>query len=65
MQINFDEFYKCPNTQLLFEIIFAEARKYKLISTVAIHVLGQLSYKCRITLKADGTSYLWLAGADL
>ena len=64
-ELLFDEFYKCPNAQLLFEIIFAEARKYKLISTVAIHALGQLSSKCRLTLKAGGASYLLLAGADL
>ena len=64
-ELLFDEFYKCPNAQLLFEIIFAEARKYKLISTVAIHALGQLSSKCRLTLKSGGASYLLLAGADL
>ena len=64
-ELLFDEFYKCPNAQLLFEIIFAEARKYKLISTVAIHALGQLSSKCRMTLKAGGASYMLLAGADI
>ena len=64
-ELLFDEFYKCPNCQLLFEIIFAEARKYKLISTVAIHALGQLSSKCRMTLKAGGASYMLLAGADI
>ena len=41
-ELLFDEFYKCPNAQLLFEIIFAEARKYKLISTVAIHALSRI-----------------------
>lgn len=64
-ELLFDEFYKCPNCQLLFETIFAEARKYRLISTVAIHSLGQLSSKCRLTLKSGGASYLLLAGADL
>lgn len=64
-ELLFDEFYKCPNCQLLFEIIFAEARKYRLISTVAIHSLGQLSYKCRLTLKSGGASYMLLAGADI
>ena len=64
-ELLFDEFYKCPNAQLLFEIIFAEARKYRLISTVAIHALGQLSSKCRMTLKAGGASYLLLSGADI
>ncbi len=64
-ELLFDEFYKCPNCQLLFEIIFAEARKYKLISTVAIHALGQLSSKCRMTLKSGGASYMLLAGADI
>lgn len=64
-ELLFDEFYKCPNCQSLFEIIFAEARKYRLISTVAIHSLGQLSNKCRLTLKSGGASYLLLAGADI
>ncbi|MGL5752779.1 MAG: hypothetical protein ACRCXT_19730 [Paraclostridium sp.] len=64
-ELLFDEFYKCPNCQLLFEIIFAEARKYRLISSVAIHSLSQLSSKCRITLKGGGASYMLLAGADL
>ncbi|MEG1411631.1 MAG: hypothetical protein RSD36_17480 [Terrisporobacter sp.] len=64
-ELLFDEFYKCPNAQLLFETVFAEARKYRLISTVAIHSLGQLSPKCRMTLKSGGASYLLLAGADI
>lgn len=64
-ELFFDEFYKCPNCQLLYEIIFAEARKYRLISTVAIHSLGQLTSKCRLTLKSGGASYMLLAGADL
>lgn len=64
-ELFFDEFYKCYNCQLLFETIFAEARKYKLITTVAIHNLSQLSSKCRMTLKSGGASYLLLAGADL
>lgn len=64
-ELLFDEFYKCPNCQILFETIFAEARKYRLISTVAIHSLGQLSSKCRLTLKGGGASYMLLAGADI
>ena len=64
-ELFFDEFYKCHNCQLLFETIFAEARKYRLITTVAIHNLGQLSQKCRMTLKSGGASYLLLAGADV
>ncbi|MDK2587525.1 hypothetical protein QOZ83_16930 [Romboutsia sedimentorum] len=64
-ELLFDEFYKCPNAQLLFEMIFAEARKYRLISTVAIHSLSQLSSKCRMTLKSGGASYLLLSGADI
>lgn len=64
-ELLFDEFYKCPNCQLLYETIFAEARKYRLVSTVAIHSLGQLTSKCRLTLKAGGASYMLLAGADI
>lgn len=64
-ELYFDEFYKCYNAQLLFEIIFAEARKYRLISTVAIHSLNQLSNKCRMTLKSGGASYLLLSGSDV
>lgn len=64
-ELLFDEFYKCANAQQLFETIFAEARKYKLISTVAIHNLAQLNSKCRMTLKSGGASYILLAGADV
>ena len=64
-ELFFDEFYKCPNCQLLFETIFAEARKYRLITTVALHNLGQLSQKCRMTLRSGGASYMLLAGADI
>lgn len=64
-ELFFDEFYKCPNCQTLFEFIFAEARKFRLISTVAIHNLGQLNSRCRLTLKSGGASYMLLAGADL
>ena len=64
-ELFFDEFYKCPNCQLLFETIFAEARKYRLITTVALHNLGQLSQKCRMTLRSGGASYILLAGADI
>lgn len=64
-ELFFDEFYKCPNCQLLFETIFAEARKYRLITTVALHNLGQLSPKCRMTLRSGGASYMLLSGADV
>ena len=64
-ELFFDEFYKCPNCQILFETIFAEARKFRLITTVAIHNLGQLSQKCRMTLRSGGASYMLLAGADV
>ena len=53
------------NCQILFETIFAEARKYRLITNVAIHNLGQLSAKCRMTLRSGGASYMLLAGADV
>ena len=64
-ELFFDEFYKCYNCQILFETIFAEARKYRLITNVAIHNLGQLSQKCRMTLRSGGASYMLLAGADV
>lgn len=64
-ELMFDEFYKCHNAQQLFEVIFAEARKYKLITTVAIHNLAQLNSKCRMTLKSGGASYILMSGADV
>lgn len=60
----FDEFYKCPNCQQLYEDIFCESRKFKLTSIVALHYLNQLNPKCREALKASGTSYMLLQGAD-
>lgn len=60
----FDEFYKCDNCQMLFEDIFCESRKFKLVSIVALHFLNQLYPKCREALKASGSSYLLLQGAD-
>lgn len=61
----FDEFYKCYNCQLLYQDIFVEARKFDLVSIVALHYLNQLTPKCKESLKASGTSYLLLQGADV
>ena len=61
----FDEFYKCHNCQLLYQDIFVEARKFDLISIVALHYLNQLTQQCKEALKASGTSYLLLQGADV
>lgn len=61
----FDEFYKCYNCQLLYQDIFVEARKFDLVSIVALHYLNQLSQQCKEALKASGTSYLLLQGADV
>ncbi|MGL5381052.1 hypothetical protein [Clostridium sp.] len=60
----FDEFYKCKNCQKLYADIFVEARKFKLTSIVALHYLNQLEAQCREALKASGTSYMLLQGAD-
>lgn len=61
----FDEFYKCHNCQLLYQDIFVEARKFDLVSIVALHYLNQLTQQCKESLKASGTSYLLLQGADV
>ena len=61
----FDEFYKCHNCQLLYQDIFVEARKFDLVSIVALHYLNQLTQQCKEALKASGTSYLLLQGADV
>lgn len=61
----FDEFYKCYNCQLLYQDIFVEARKFDLVSIVALHYLNQLTKQCKEALKASGTSYLLLQGADV
>ena len=61
----FDEFYKCPNTTIVFEEMFEEARKYNLINTVTLHSFMQLSNKCRTLLKAGGSSYMLLYGCDV
>lgn len=61
----FDEFYKCYNCQLLYQDIFVEARKFDLVSIVALHYLNQLTQQCKEALKASGTSYLLLQGADV
>ena len=61
----FDEFYKCHNCQLLYEDIFVEARKFDLVSIVALHYLNQLTQDCKESLKASGTSYMLLQGADV
>jgi hypothetical protein len=63
--ILFDEFYKCHNCQLLYQDIFVEARKFDLVSIVALHYLNQLTQQCKEALKASGTSYLLLQGADI
>ena len=63
--ILFDEFYKCYNCQLLYQDIFVEARKFDLVSIVALHYLNQLTQQCKEALKASGTSYLLLQGADV
>lgn len=63
--ILFDEFYKCYNCQLLYQDIFVEARKFDLVSIVALHYLNQLTQQCKESLKASGTSYLLLQGADV
>lgn len=63
--ILFDEFYKCHNCQLLYQDIFVEARKFDLVSIVALHYLNQLTQQCKEALKASGTSYLLLQGADV
>ena len=61
----FDEFYKCHNCQVLYQDIFVEARKFDLVSIVALHYLNQLTQQCKEALKASGTSYLLLQGADV
>ena len=61
----FDEFYKCHNCQILYQDIFVEARKFDLVSVVALHYLNQLTQQCKEALKASGTSYLLLQGADV
>lgn len=61
----FDEFYKCHNCQLLYQDIFVEARKFDLVSIVALHYLNQLTQQCKEALKASGTSYLLIQGADV
>ena len=61
----FDEFYKCNNCQILYQDIFVEARKFDLVSIVALHYLNQLNQQCKEALKASGTSYLLLQGADV
>lgn len=61
----FDEFYKCHNCQLLYQDIFVEARKFDLVSIVALHYLNQLTQQCKEALKASGTSYMLLQGADV
>ena len=61
----FDEFYKCPNTTIVFEEMFEEARKYNLINTVTLHSFLQLNNKCRNLLKAGGASYMLLYGCDV
>lgn len=61
----FDEFYKCHNCQLLYQDIFVEARKFDLVSIVALHYLNQLTQQCKESLKASGTSYLLLQGANV
>lgn len=63
--IMFDEFYKCYNCQLLFEDIFVEARKFDFIPILALHYLNQLTRDCKESLKASGSSYLLLQGADV
>lgn len=63
--IMFDEFYKCYNCQLLFEDIFVEARKFDFIPILALHYLNQLTKNCKESLKASGSSYLLLQGADV
>lgn len=63
--ILFDEFYKCYNCQLLYQDIFVEARKFDLVSIVALHYLNQLTQQCKEALKASGTSYLLLQGSDV
>lgn len=63
--IMFDEFYKCYNCQLLFEDIFVEARKFDFIPILALHYLNQLTKDCKESLKASGSSYLLLQGADV
>ena len=47
----FDEFYKCHNCQLLYQDIFVEARKFDLVSIVALHYLNQLTQQCKGLLK--------------
>lgn len=61
----FDEFYKCPNTTIIFEEMFEEARKYNLINTVTLHSFMQLNTKCKTLLKAGGASYMLLYGCDV
>lgn len=61
----FDEFYKCYNCQLLYQDIFVEARKFDLVSIVALHYLNQLNQQCKEALKASGTSYMLLQGVDV
>lgn len=64
-ELFFDEFYKCPNAARIFEEIFAEGRKYNLISTVTLHSVYELSNKCRGYLRSGGASYLLLFGCDI
>lgn len=64
-ELFFDEFYKCPNAAKIFEEIFAEGRKYNLISTVTLHSVYELSTRCRNYLRSGGASYLLLYGCDI
>lgn len=64
-ELFFDEFYKCPNATKIFEEIFAEGRKYNLISTVTLHSVNELSNKCRSQLRSGGASYMLLYGCDI
>ena len=64
-ELFFDEFYKCPNAAKIFEEIFAEGRKYNLISTVTLHSVYELSNRCRSYLRSGGASYLLLYGCDI
>ena len=64
-ELYFDEFYKCPNAAQIFEEIFAEGRKYNLVSTVTLHSVYELSNKCRSQLRSGGASYMLLYGCDI
>lgn len=64
-ELFFDEFYKSPNATKIFEEIFAEGRKYNLISTVTFHSVYELSTRCRNYLRSGGASYLLLYGCDI